>query len=146
MKKYLNQIIISFLKEIIKPFSDSQIRVLQDWLIALSQALFALRSESQSKTLSSDEVAAKHRFDQINKDVHLYGSLNKSSFSAGIGVPTDPSEMNFTRTIFYRSPLGSEEEKIFLLKKFGMSEERVSEGSTSYSRIKIINYSESSSK
>lgn len=146
MKKYFNQIIISFLKEIIKPFSDLQIRLLQDWLIALSQALFALRSEAQNKTLSSDEKAAKRRFDQIDKDIHLYGSSRKSSFSAGIEVPTDPREMNFRRTIFYRTPLGSEEQPNFFVKKIGINEQQKSEGSTSYSGIKIVNYSESSSK
>lgn len=147
MKKFLNKIIISFLKEIIRPFSDSQIRLLQDWLIALSQALFALRSEARNNSLSSDEIASKHRFNEIDKDVHLYGSSHKSSFSAGIEVPTDPnSEMNFTRTIWYRSPLGPEERKNFFLKKFGMEENETYKGSTSYSGIKIINYSDSESK
>lgn len=144
MKKLLNQIVIFFLQEIIKPFSDSQIRMLQDWLIALSNALFALRSEAQSKPLSDAEREARTRFDSIDKDVHLYGSASQSSFyasvKAGIRVPTDPNARHFKRTLVFRSPLNAEERERFSFKKTAMSEVTESEGSTSYSGIWIINY------
>lgn len=100
----INKLIIYFIKKIVKDMSDSQIKLLQTWLCALSNALFALRSEAKQESLSFRDSYRHSVFEQVDKNVSFWSTYNETlrlcRFS--IELPRKPGEDFVDITRFVR--------------------------------------------
>lgn len=100
-----NNLIILFVKKIIRNMSDSQIKLLQSWLYALSDALFALRSEAKSEPLSFRQQHKKDMFDAVDEKVHFRHTFsNETSGFPGFSIemPRKPGEDFIEETRYFR--------------------------------------------
>ena len=127
----INKLIIFFLKKIVKDMSDSQIKLMQNWLSALSNALFALRSEAKHKTLSFEETDAKSVFEKVDKNVRFWSTCDEKlrlcSFS--IELPRKPGEDFIETTRCFRLFPNAKSDETFL-RPTGRKEHRIPDAFT----------------
>lgn len=100
-----NNLIILFVKNIIRSMSDSQIKLLQNWLYALSDALFAFRSEAKGEPLSFRQQHKKDIFDAVDEKVHFRHTFsNETSGFPGFSIemPRKPGEDFIEETKYFR--------------------------------------------
>ena len=72
----INYLIHLLVKKIVSDMSDSQIKLMQNWLNALSNALFAFRSEAKREPLSFIEKYQKDAFETVDKNVSFCSTFS----------------------------------------------------------------------
>ena len=97
--------------------SDSQIKLMQNWLSALSNALFAFRSEAQRKPLSFIEKYQKNVFETVDKNVSFCSTFSDRKlriFRLSISLPRKPSEDFIEDTKIFRLRANEKNAETFL--------------------------------
>ena len=141
----LNSFLLKCLEHILRPMGDHQIRLLQNWLIALSNALFALRSKGRKESLLTSEEEAYNHLQSLDKNIDIYasGHIGSDPLKVHINVPLlhkpFPS-METESTTFYRFPFCAKEKSDFAIKHIGATSDHRPEAQSTSSGISIVNF------
>lgn len=121
----INNVIPLFVKQIIRHMSDSQIKLLQNWLFALGDALFALRAEAKSEPLGFIQQHKKDKFEWANENVHFCYDKNSSPSIPGyfVKLPRKQGEDFVEATNYFR--LRKDENGFYTLLYTGVNAEHL---------------------
>ena len=143
MRTRLNNFLLECLEQILIPMGDQQIRLIQNWLIALSRALFALRSKGRKVPLLTSEEEAYEHLKTLDEDMNICTSEYGNPLRVHINVPllpkTFPSQ-DTDRTTIYRFPFNDQEKSQFIIKQVGIASVNRREAKSTTSGINIVNF------